>query len=782
MNSSTSLKIGLGALVTATVLVTFYQTQSRRRKSPGLQCDSTTEFPALVKVTPDLSAQLQAEQESVKPLPVPDPSDQSVAAAAAAEQKDTSSDYQWLNFSSKLLAAKESIISIEWGKLTDLTHVFPTWAVGLPEWITKLQRELNMEPGSLAGTLWEEAKNSKITPEIEWDARVRQGKDLCAEEQEFLTRRRAHTKKALANYLGIPETKIHEDDVPVIAITGSGGGLRAMVAGTGYYRALTRAGLYDCATYTAGVSGSCWLQALYLTSIGDCSFDKVLQHIRERICVHIAYPPKALELLTAPPANKYLLRGVVERLRTGYSSFGLVDLYGLLLGARLLVPSDETKVNDQDLKLSNQKRYLENGEQPLPIYTAVRHEIPFVGGENEKNASITEEVKEKASKSGEAWFQWFEVTPFEFFCEDLEAGIPTWSMGRRFEGGVNVDREVPEMKLPLLLGIFGSAFCATLSHYYAEIRPFVTSINLFLALDKMVLERNNDLSKVHPIDPAQMPNFVKGLKDSLPDTCPESLYESEGMKLMDAGMSNNLACYPLLRRGRNVDILLAFDSSADIQTANWLGFAEGYAKQRKVQGWPVSIGWPKEEDSDSIILEELESAQAHSASEAKEKLEEAQREDEEAEASKSPATKTEEERKKSALGYCTVWVGSKEERSTDEEPPPSKAVEEDWELMDPDAGITVAYFPLIPNEKAPGVEPERSPYLSTWNFEWTPEEVDKTVALAQANFDEGADKVKRTVRAVYERKKRLRLKREAEKSEEDHEETRRRHSIHDHFS
>lgn len=105
-------------------------------------------------------------------------------------------------------------------------------------------------------------------------------------------------------------------------------------------------------------------------------------------------------------------------------------------------------------------------------------------------------------------------------------------MGRRFEGGVNVDREVPEMKLPLLFGIFGSAFCATLSHYYAEIRPFVTSINLFLALDKMVLERNNDLSKVHPIDPAQMPNFVKGLKDSLPDTCPESLYESEGMKLM----------------------------------------------------------------------------------------------------------------------------------------------------------------------------------------------------------------------------------------------------------
>lgn len=286
-------------------------------------------------------------------------------------------------------------------------------------------------------------------------------------------------------------------------------------------------------------------------------------------------------------------------------------------------------------------------------------------------------------------------------------------MGRRFENGVNIDREVPEMKLPLLFGIFGSAFCATLSHYYAEIRPFITSISLFMTLDKMVLNRNDDLSKVHPIDPASMPNFVKGLKDSLPHTCPESLWESESIKLMvckkkkfqftlvlyeslsnattpllqDAGMSNNLACYPLLRRGRNVDILLAFDSSADIQTANWLGFAEGYAKQRKVQGWPVSIGWPKEDMSRENLQGELEDVQAHSTTEATEKLEEAKRDDEETEASKPLAQKKVEQKKKSALGYCTVWVGSKEEKSSDEEPPPSKAVEEDWELMKPDAGL-----------------------------------------------------------------------------------------------
>lgn len=35
---------------------------------------------------------------------------------------------------------------------------------------------------------------------------------------------------------------------------------------------------------------------------------------------------------------------------------------------------------------------------------------------------------------------------------------------------------MPELKLPLLFGIFGSAFCATLNHYYDEIRPFLVGL------------------------------------------------------------------------------------------------------------------------------------------------------------------------------------------------------------------------------------------------------------------------------------------------------------------
>lgn len=80
------------------------------------------------------------------------------------------------------------------------------------------------------------------------------------------------------------------------------------------------------------------------------------------------------------------------------------------------------------------------------------------------------------------------------------AGIPTWSLGRKFDRGMDVTREVPELKLPLLLGIFGSAFCATLNHYYDEIRPFLVSLGWGLqTVDDLVSEVGRQNHIQHPV-------------------------------------------------------------------------------------------------------------------------------------------------------------------------------------------------------------------------------------------------------------------------------------------
>lgn len=714
----------------------------------------------------------------------------------------------WANIVQKLDEVKHTVGVPEWSELGGgiTNYIVPDWARLLPATVQKLQRELSVAPGSLADDIWKEAQDPDANPEILRNAKVRVSGDLCQEEQEFRSKRRQHAVKALASYLNMSEGDIHPEDVPIIAMCGSGGGLRALVAGTGSYLAAQESGLWDCVTYTAGVSGSCWLQTLYHSSISGRNFNRLVDHLKSRLDVHIAFPPKALNLLTTAPTNKYLLSGLVEKLKGDPGAdFGLVDIYGLLLAARLMVPRGELGVVDSDLKLSSQQTNLLSGEHPMPIYTAVRHEIPMVEDKDEGKRAIPEEMMRKANR--EAWFQWFEFTPYEFFCEELSAGIPTWALGRHFQGGESQQPPenfpIPELRVPGLMGVWGSAFCATLSHYYKEVRPLVAGLAGFGGIDSLIQGKNKDLIRVHPIDPAAIPNYVLGMKDQLPDSCPESIFQSSHLRLMDAGMSNNLPIYPLLRPGRDVDIVVAFDASADIKRENWLSVVDGYAKQRGIKGWPVGAGWPNMGDSLEATEEALREPQNMTEDKVNQKMTEAQSESEKRLGS---LKKTGSGKDDSDLDYCNVWVGTTEERTSKDEPPPSKRLfsrenaadhsDEDFHLMRPDAGIAVVYFPLIPNPSAPQLPPvkkdrplaaahsiqsqasdeeEQGPtphpntidpnvddFLSTWNFVYTPEQIDSVVGLARANFAEGNDQVRRVVRAVYERRKADRLRREEE--------------------
>ncbi|KAI1327488.1 cytosolic phospholipase A2 zeta [Xylariaceae sp. FL0255] len=685
-----------------------------------------------------------------------------------------SKDTAWTSFTSRFEAFSE-VTDIEWSSLSDrvVNFILPSWSKGLPNQIRKLQRELSRSDGSLANQIWEEAHDPFINPEIQYSARVRVSDDLCDEEKQFLARRRKVAIAALAQYLGLDENDIHPDDVPTIAMCGSGGGLRALVAGTGSLLASQEDGLFDCVTYTSGVSGSCWLQTLYHSSITERRLDRLVDHLKARLGVHIAFPPEAFASVTSSPTNKLLLSSMVEKLRGDpNAAFGLVDVYGILLAARLLVPRGELGVNERDFKLSNQRDYIKYGQNPMPIYTVVRHEIPNIDGSMTNPGQRPSETAKEIAKQ-EAWFQWFEISPYEFFCEEFSAGIPTWAIGRRFHGGIDVTPEsgfhLPELRMPILMGIFGSAFCATLSHYYREIRPLVRSLTGFGVIDEMIFGRNEDLAKVHPIDPALIPNFAFGMDGKLRFTTPTAVHHEKYIQLMDAGMSNNLPIYPLLRPGRAVDIIVAFDASADIKTDNWLSVADGYARQRGIKGWPVGIGWPKDTDTPEQIRHQLDTAQADSIADVEAKLLQAKK-DQEAQQraindNSQPQKDQSHERASSSgeLGYCTVWVGTTEERSSEPPPPTTKALTDDtaWQLTEANAGLAVIYLPYLANpDKVPGIDPATSDHMSTWNFVYTPEQIDEAVALARANYAEGRDQIRRCVEAVYERKKRLRERQE----------------------
>lgn len=697
--------------------------------------------------------------------------------APAFEDDDEGS---WAQFSRNFDIVLEGIKRVEWtglgDKITDV--VLPAWAKHLPERVQKLQFELSMQDGTLAHDIWQEAHDTSINPEILWDAKVRVGKDLSADELKFRQVRKEHVAKSLKKYLELDED-VDPEDVPTIAMCGSGGGLRALVAGTGSYLSAQQAGLFDCVTYTAGVSGSCWLQTLYFSSLGKQNHNTLLHHLKTRIGTHIAFPPPALKLVTSAPTNKFVLSGFVEKLRGDPgATFGLVDVYSLLLAARLMVPNGDLDVQDSDLKLSNQRIHLKDGLHPMPLYTVVRHEIPLEEeSAKEETKSIEAESRARERARKEAWFQWIELSPWEVWCEEFGAGIPTWSLGRPFENGSNKILEsgvaLPEIRQSLLLGIYGSAFCATLAHYYKEIKPLLSGISGFGSLEDMMEQKNDDLIKIHPIEPATIPNFAYGMKDVLPKTCPESIFKSDHLQVMDAGMSNNLPIYPLLRPGRDVDVLVVFDASADVKTENWLSVVDGYAKQRGIKSWPVGTGWPKKTTSSKQNAEAYEKATASNPQEAAQKLAEARDKNRAATAERrkqsdnqAVSRTSDPEGDADDLSYCNIWIGTQLERDSTEEPPPSKRIswnnpeDDTFQLMEPDATTAVIYFPLLPNPKVPGVDPDKTDFMSTWNFIYKPEEVDKVVELAKTNFESGADQTKRTIKAIYERKKKEREARE----------------------
>lgn len=671
----------------------------------------------------------------------------------------------WANFSRRFEEARASISAIQWevlgDKITD--QVVPKWAQALPGYIARLQGEMAMRPDSLAAEIWTDAQDSNVHPEIGYPARVRSGTDLCPEELAFLKLRKKRTTEALARYLNVSESEIDSRDVPTIAVCSSGGGLRALVAGASSYLSAQQAGLLDCATYTAGVSGSCWLQTMYHSSIGRQNYETVIEHLKKRIGVHIAYPPVFLELVTKAPTNKYLLSGIVEKIKGDpKADFGLVDVYGLLLATRLMVPRDELSVDQRDLKLSNQRAYLQNGAHPMPIYTAVRHEIPIK--EEKAEGRSPEKAGRKAKER--AWFQWFEFSPYEMWSQDFQLGIPTWSIGRHFKNGLTETREsglgLPEIRIPFMMGMWGSAFCATLAHYYKEIRPLVKGLAGFGGVDDLMSEKNDELSRLHPIDPGVMPNFALDLKSSLPPDSPKSILTGQYLELMDAGMSNNLPIYPLLRPARDIDIIVCFDSSADVKQENWLSVVDEYARQHRIKQWPLRSGWPKQSSREVQLSTQLSAADATTATK------QVKDDDQQQTPSSSPPTKPSPSSTPSTpdLTYCNIFLSHPSPLPTSPHPVPGTRIlsipsSSFSPLCSPTSGTTVIYFPFLPNPaKAPGIDPATSDFLSTWNFIYTPDQIDSVVGLAKANFEEGREMTREAVRAVWERKKGMRLERE----------------------
>ncbi|TPX64267.1 hypothetical protein SpCBS45565_g06009 [Spizellomyces sp. 'palustris'] len=558
--------------------------------------------------------------------------------------------------------------------------------------------------GLLEGTLIAQIKTAmtdpKRNPEIEWEAKVRVGAELCKEENERLVQKKQAVADAISKFIG---EDVEVEDVPVISIAArfvevSGGGCRAMVANLASMQALDKIGLLNGVTYLAGVSGSTWAMA-QLYSLGP-DFDSVQQRLAKQLSTNYLSLSDLVTALNTPEGERILF-GIAQKYFTE-KAFSTVDIFGTLLTGRLLVPeaakvaatrtvsvaaqagedpqngsgkgdTRETLSTHEQIdrgKLSYQQLAVEEQNLPIPIYTAVSHEI--------------------GKDTGGSRYQWWEFTPFEagFRTESGNgsgAWVPVWGFGRVFESGVSREK-LPEQSLGLLLGTFGSAFTATVAQIWNEFKDALPE-----NLRERVLPLLEDVSEIHPISPARFPNIVYKLDNF------EHLTEEKTIALMDSGMDNNIPFPPLLRPERNVDVIIALDASMDIGVDPWLIRAEAYARER---GFPFPA-----------ITKPEESHTGHRHDHLREKT-------------------------------CTVLSTISQAKSP--------------------ADLTLIYLPLIWNsEYNPQLDPSKSDWCATYNFTFTPEQTKLLSGLACANVEKSQEKIREAIRRAWLAKRRRRLEEEA---------------------
>lgn len=139
-----------------------------------------------------------------------------ITEAVAENEKDKSGWKSFRRIRNSLTIDSLPSINTSW--------IWPESVVEFRSRIQTLLLEIGRGPGSLYAEVLEEAKDA---PEASWEAHVRLGDELCLAERAYLRERKRRMKNAFAKFIGVEESEVAEEDIPIVAIAASGGGKRS---------------------------------------------------------------------------------------------------------------------------------------------------------------------------------------------------------------------------------------------------------------------------------------------------------------------------------------------------------------------------------------------------------------------------------------------------------------------------------------------------------------------------------------------------------------------------
>ncbi|XP_069494390.1 cytosolic phospholipase A2 delta-like [Ambystoma mexicanum] len=394
---------------------------------------------------------------------------------------------------------------------------------------------------------------------------MRLGFDLCQEEKDYLQKRKVFVARALKAALGLSRD-LQEHEVPVIAVSATGGGARAMTSLYGTLSGLRKMNLLDTVSYITGASGSTWCMSK-LYEDADWSKTDLARPIEDARKHMVESKTSAFSW----DRLKYYYNEMEERSKEGHPG-SFTDLWGLVI---------ESMFYDRRYEgtLSDQQQAVNQGQNPLPLYLAMN-------------------VKD-VEKSTLEFKEWCEFSPYEVGLIKYGAFIRSQHFDSEFFMG-RVMKPLKESRICYLQGLWSNVFSVNLldawfaatnsenfwSEWTREPLSEIDDDEMMLkkrpaSLSTRVLASSGMLSDTlrgvltnRPLA-GENHNFLNGFqihekyhktkafsawKDTELDLFPDQLTpSSDKLCLVDSAYYINASFPPLLREERKVDIILSFD-------------------------------------------------------------------------------------------------------------------------------------------------------------------------------------------------------------------------------
>ncbi|KAM5130034.1 cytosolic phospholipase A2 beta-like isoform 2-T2 [Mantella aurantiaca] len=395
---------------------------------------------------------------------------------------------------------------------------------------------------------------------------IRLGFKTCDEEILFISKRKKIVADTLKKVLNLDQD-LQEHEVPVIAVAATGGGVRAMVSLLGTMLALQKLNLLDCVSYITGTSGSTWsMSKLYADpNWSQKDLSEIVEDARRNVTKS--------KMSTFSFDNLAFFKSELnKREDMGYKT-SFTDLWGLVIESMMY-----DKVNES--KLTDQRKAVCNGQNPLPLYLSMN-------------------VKPKENTTLD-YKEWCEFSPYEVGLLKYGAFIRSEDFGSEFFMGKKT-KVLPESRICFLQGLWSNIFSVNLlDAWYAAVssenfwhrftRDNVLDVDdeeakqrrrVSACLDTRLLQPAGEFSRSvrgvltnRPLD-GEHHNFLRGLQmhsnyvtedgfcafdGTELDNSPNYLTPcSDDLCLVDCAYYINASFPPLLREERKVDMIMSFD-------------------------------------------------------------------------------------------------------------------------------------------------------------------------------------------------------------------------------